>query len=195
MRTVTGLIGSAVTLSRVCAPAATLSTRATAREISSFVFIWRYPCYVPRLVVTTRESPIPAAKACFWFSFCRCSIPAGTALLQRLLDRVFHVRFADQPYYALDHFAGTVNVHGKRQALRRIQVAHVVVASEDRVVQLHLVSKRQDFLVGGVVLGHAQDHKPLVAILFLQLHQPGHLDLAGLAPGGPKVDQNSFALE
>jgi hypothetical protein len=46
-----------------------------------------------------------------------------------------------------------------------------------------------------IVGGDAQNLQPLRGVLIVEFLEPGNLNLAGSAPGGPEVDDNGLALE
>src|SRR6266567_3705732 len=52
-----------------------------------------------------------------------------------------------------------------------------------------------DVFLAGVVHGYTDYLQTLGTVLLLKLNEPGHLDLARRAPGGPEVQQHRFAAE
>src|SRR5262249_44732463 len=73
--------------------------------------------------------------------------------------------------------------------------SNLLFSDHDRIVHPHLLSELGNFLRTRIVHSDAEDLQALRAVLFLQIYKPGHLDLAGLAPGRPEVEQDGLAVK
>src|SRR5262249_40206942 len=68
------------------------------------------------------------------------------------------------------------------------------LADKDRIIDAHFLHKLGDVFLAGVVHGNADNLQPLGSVLLLQFDKPGHLDLAGTAPGRPEVQQDRLSF-
>src|SRR5580658_2709 len=71
--------------------------------------------------------------------------------------------------------------------------ADFVVAKKDAVVHLAIPYVGLDGGPTVFVHGHAEHGEALILELGFELHEPGDLDFARAAPGGPEVEQDHFA--
>lgn len=104
-----------------------------------------------------------------------------------------------------DYVATAVDVEGHGQFVETaVGFIEGTAVNENRIRDVKLVGGATNvlFLVGeflGVVLvevvsRETEDFKALGGVLVAQLDEPGSLDFAGGAPGGPEIDEDSFAL-
>ncbi len=91
--------------------------------------------------------------------------------------------------------AGTVYIVGHGQVVAAIiGSVSLRVPVKNGIVQVHLFHEAGDlWQVFGIILIDAEDGESLRCIFLLERDEPGHLYLAGRAPGGPEVDKHGFA--
>ena len=68
-----------------------------------------------------------------------------------------------------------------------VKVRHLVVAQQDAVIDAGFGDEGLYGLPAVLIHRYPQDRKPLPFVLALELDEPGNLDPAGIAPGGPKI--------
>src|SRR5258707_15636723 len=82
-------------------------------------------------------------------------------------------------------------------------VGDFVAAQDDRIVHRKLLAVDGEALLSEegdhralavFVHGDAQDGEALGGVLLLHFDEPGNLDVAGFAPGGPEIDEDDGAL-
>src|SRR5437016_996267 len=82
-------------------------------------------------------------------------------------------------------------------------VGDFVVADDDGIVHGKFLAVDVEALLGEegsdgglafFVHGDAQNGKAFCFVLLLHLNEPGNFDIAGIAPGGPEIDQHDFAF-
>jgi hypothetical protein len=101
-----------------------------------------------------------------------------------------------QAKLASQDFAVAINEErGWKHADAAITLPYRFLTQQNRVIDPHILGKPGNIVRAGVVHGDAHNLQSLRAIFFLQLDKPWHLDLAGTAPGGPEVEQDSLAMQ
>ncbi len=73
-----------------------------------------------------------------------------------------------------------------------VKLRHFLGADHDAVVDLVSGDVGAHRLPSVIVEGDAQDSEVAVLIFLFELDEPGDLNLAWPAPGGPEVEQNDF---
>src|SRR5579872_975998 len=124
--------------------------------------------------------------------FSRHAAPTAECLFDPVLD----VASAAQPEHPRHDFAIAINIETGGQIFQpAVLVAYRFLAQQHGIVNTHVLGEFGDGLFAGIVHSHAQHFQPLRPILLLQFHEPRHLQLAGLAPCGPEIQQHRLAAK
>src|SRR5439155_27058909 len=118
------------------------------------------------------------------------------AIGQDFLDRILKFALTLQP----EHFADYLAVPRKKKCFRQelypaISIAHFFFPHQDRIVHTQFLRKLSDVFWAGIIHSNAHDLQPLWPISILQLSEPGHFDLARLAPRRPEVQQHALTAK
>ncbi len=92
----------------------------------------------------------------------------------------------DSPF-AIDQKSGGQRVDAA------IKLGGLVVAHEDAVIHAEPGDEGLDRVPTFVVHGDAEDGETMILVAALEVHEPGDLHGARLAPGGPEIEEHDFA--
>ena len=81
---------------------------------------------------------------------------------------------------------------GRQRIHAAVKLGRFAVADHHAVVHAQLRKKRLHGFPAIIVHGDAQHRESLVLVSALEVHEPGDLDLARAAPGGPEIQQHHF---
>lgn len=88
----------------------------------------------------------------------------------------------------------TIDYECRRQRFEAaIEIARLVVAQHNTIIDLSLRNKGVDSLPAVVIHRDAENFEPSVLVLAFELREPGNLLGTGAAPGGPKVEEHHLA--
>ena len=94
----------------------------------------------------------------------------------------------------LGDLAIAVDQEGGRQRIHpAVQLGDRIVSLQDPIIDGQLGDERLHGRPPFFVHRDADDGETLVFVLALEVDEPGNLDLAGTAPGGPKIEQDDFS--
>src|ERR1700733_10458488 len=126
----------------------------------------------------------------------RSNRSAGARRIEQLNDGIFEILFP--------HGDSDVNrcnlplpVDQQRSGQRvqpAVRGADLVVAQQDAIVHLHVLDVGLDGGPAVFIHGYPHHGEAFIFELPLEIHEPGNLDFAGAAPGGPEVQQHHFTL-
>src|SRR5258708_24958959 len=120
----------------------------------------------------------------------------------RLLLRLYWLRLAECLFDVVDEDAAALQAEFtgyqlafsvdeercREHANTAVALADRVFPQQNRVVYGQLLGELRNVVrVGVFVHGYADDLESLRAVFLLQPDEQGHLDFAGLAPGGPEI--------
>jgi len=83
---------------------------------------------------------------------------------------------------------------GRQRIQPPIEVSGFRIAQNDAIVDLHVLDVRLHHVPTILVHGNAQHGEAPILKLLFNLDEPGDLDLARPAPGGPEIEQHDFAF-
>src|SRR5450755_3978144 len=118
----------------------------------------------------------------------------GLTLGERLLNIVLDLASALDSEYLVHNFAIASNVEsGRKEWKPPVGIGDFVLPDHYRVIHSHLLGEFRNFIRTDIVHCNADHLQSLGGILLLKVHNPGHFNLAWLAPCRPKIQQNCFS--
>ncbi len=84
-------------------------------------------------------------------------------------------------------------VGGRQGFDAAILIGGLIVADNHAVVDVELFQERLDDGPPFVIFGDAEHGEALILLTLFELGEPGNLDLAGAAPGGPEIEHHDLA--
>src|SRR5579864_5929400 len=115
-------------------------------------------------------------------------------IIQELKNFILVVALIDKPDMLGCDAALPVDDEVRRKGIdTAVKLRHFLSADHDAVVDLVRGDVGPDRLPSVIVEGDAQHGEVAVLIFLLELDEPGDLNLAGSAPGGPEVQQHDFS--
>src|SRR5439155_19440570 len=125
-------------------------------------------------------------------------------ILELGFDGLGELFVADQALNLFHDFSVAGNEEARGVAEKTAElVGDLVVADDDGVVhgqfqavdvEAFLGQKRIDGGFAFFIHGDAQNGETLRFVLLLHFDEPGNFDVAGIAPGGPEIDQDNFSF-
>jgi hypothetical protein len=95
--------------------------------------------------------------------------------------------YRSDPAVAVDHKRSRKRFHSA------ILIARLVVAEHNAIVDLFLRDEWTNHFPSIVVHGNTDNGEATILVFALEFSEPGNLDPARAAPGGPEVEQHDLA--
>src|SRR5579864_5489482 len=103
---------------------------------------------------------------------------------KNFLDVVLDLASPFQPERLIDNVTAAVNIKSFRHKRNTaVSIPHRFLPNHNGIVHIHALRKLRNLLDAGVIHSHPKKLQPGRPILFLQIHKPGHLNLARGTPG------------
>jgi len=120
---------------------------------------------------------------------------AGLILVEKIANVIFIAALADQADVHGGNSSPAVDDEGGGKIFdTAILSREIFIGDHHAVIDFALFEVGFDGIPTVIVEGGAEHHEVAILIGLLKLDEPGDLDLARLAPGGPKIQEHHFAV-